>query len=58
MKQLTKDSFPKYTSSSYNSMPKKQTIQSKSGEKTQTFLQRRHKDGQQTHEKMLNIAHC
>ena len=23
----------------------------------QTFLQRRHKDGQQTHEKMLNIAH-
>ena len=24
----------------------------------QTFLPRRHKDGQQTHEKMLNIAHC
>ena len=23
----------------------------------QTFLQRRHTDGQQTHEKMLNIAH-
>ena len=23
----------------------------------QTFLQRTHKDGQQTHEKMLNIAH-
>ena len=31
MKQLTKDSFPKYTSSSYNSMPEKQTTQSKSG---------------------------
>ena len=26
--------FPKYTSSSYNSIPEKQTIQSKSGEKT------------------------
>ena len=23
----------------------------------QTFLQRRHRDGKQTHEKMLNIAH-
>ena len=23
----------------------------------QTFLQRRHTDGQQTHEKMLNVAH-
>ena len=31
MKQLTKDSFPKYTSSSYNSIPDKQTSQSKSG---------------------------
>ena len=29
MKQLTKDSFPKYTSSSYNSIPEKQTTQSK-----------------------------
>ena len=26
-------------------------------EPKQTFLQRRHTDGQQTHEKMLNIAH-
>ena len=34
MKQLTKDYFPKYTRSSYNSIPEKQTIQSKSGEKT------------------------
>ena len=35
MKQLTKDSFPKYTSSSYKSMPEKQTTQSKSGKKKQ-----------------------
>ena len=33
MKQLKKDLFPKYTSSSYHSMPEKQTPQSKSGEK-------------------------
>ena len=33
MKQLTKDEFPKYTSSSYNSIPEKQTAQSKSGKK-------------------------
>ena len=32
--------------------------QSKSGKRPkQTFLQRRHTDGLQTHEKMLNIAH-
>ena len=30
----------------------------KMGQRTkQTFLQRRHTDGQQTHEKMLNITH-
>ena len=30
----------------------------KIGQRTkQTFLQRGHRDGQQTHEKMLNIAH-
>ena len=29
------------------------------GQRTkQTFLQRRHTDGKQTHEKMLNITHC
>ena len=32
--KLTKDSFPKYISSSYNSIPEKQTTQSKSGGKT------------------------
>ena len=36
----------KVTSSSYNSMPEKQTTQSKSGKRSkQTFLQRRHTDG-------------
>ena len=34
----------------------RKTTQSKSGEKTQTFLQRRHKYGHEAHEKMLNIA--
>jgi len=44
--------------SSYNSIPEKQTTQPKSGERPkQTFLQKRQTDGQQTHEKMLNIAH-
>ena len=33
MKQLTKDYFPKYTSSSYNSIPEKQTTQIKKWEK-------------------------
>ena len=36
---------------------KKQIIQSKMGRRPkQTFLQRRHIDGQQAHEKMFNIA--
>ena len=29
----------------------------KNGQRTQTFFQRRHPDGQQTHEKVLNITH-
>ena len=36
-KQLTKDLFPKYTSSSYNSIPERKK-KSKSGEKTQTDI--------------------
>jgi len=32
--ETTDKQFPKYTSRSYNSMPEKQTTQSKSGEKT------------------------
>ena len=39
-------------------MPEKQTTQSKSGKRPKhTFIQRRHIDDEQTHEKMLNIAH-
>ena len=40
MKQLTKNKFLKYTSSPYNSIPEKQTTQSKSGGKTETGFQR------------------
>jgi len=41
-----KQTFPKYTSSSYKSIPEKPTTQSKGGEKPkQTFSQRRHTDG-------------
>ena len=29
-----------------------------SGRPRQTFLQRRHTDGQQAHEKMFNITNC
>ena len=35
----------------------KKNNQNLSGRPKQTFLQRRHTDGQQTHEKMLNLAH-
>ena len=38
--------------------PMKKWAKEKMGQRTkQTFLQRRHTDGQQTHEKMLNITH-
>ena len=41
-----------------NTRKKKKKPNQKMGQRTkQTFLQRTHKDGQQTHEKMLNIAH-
>ena len=36
---------------------KKQPNQKVGKRPKQTFLQRRHTDGEQTHEKMLNIAH-
>ena len=47
----------KYTNSSYNSIPEKQPNQKVEKTPKQTFLQRRHTDGQQPHEKMFNIAH-
>ena len=37
-------------------MPEKQPNQ-KVGKRHKQFIQRRHRDGLQTHEKMLNIAH-
>ena len=43
MKQPTKGSFPKYIVSSYNTIPEKQTTQSKSGQRPkQIFLKKRH----------------
>ena len=48
----------KYTSNYCSSIPKNKWPNQKMGQITkQTFLQRRHTDGQQTHEKMLNITH-
>ena len=47
----------KYINSSYNSISNKQTTWLKNGQKTWiTFLQRIHTDGQQAHEKVLDIA--
>ena len=54
---------PIYTNGSYNSMTKTKTKEKKKRPNRkmcvrpkQTFLQRRHTDGQQSYEKMLNIA--
>ena len=54
---------PIYTNGSYNSMTKTKTKGKKKRPNRkmcvrpkQTFLQRRHTDGQQSYEKMLNIA--
>ena len=43
--------------SSCSSTSENQPDQKVGGRPKQTFLQRRHTDGQQTHEKMLNITH-
>ena len=62
MKQLTKDSFPKYIGSSRNLIKKKQQKTHKQpnhkiGRRPkQTFFQRSHTNGQEAHEKMLNIT--
>ena len=45
MKPLPKDYFPKYTCSSYNSIPEKQPNQKMGKRPKQTFHQRRHTDG-------------
>ena len=46
---------PKYTNCSYNSISKKQPNQKLSKRPKQTFLQRRHTNGQQANEKVFNI---
>ena len=51
---LTRDSFPKYTNSSQLNI-KKRPNQKMGIRSKETFLQRIHTDGQQAHEKMLNI---
>ena len=43
--EMTKDQFPKYTSSSCNSIPEKQPNQKMRKGPKQTFLKRRHTDG-------------
>ena len=45
----------KYTSNSYKSMPEKQSNQTVGKRPKQMFLQRRHTDGLQTHER---YQHC
>ena len=46
-----------YTSSSYNSIPEKQTSQSKGGRKTSADISPKKTYSWLTHEKMLSIAH-
>ena len=45
-----------HTAQYQKNQPNKQPNQKMGGRPKQKFLQRRHTDGQQTHEKMLNIA--
>ena len=54
-KTTAKDYSPKYTRSSCSSTSEKQPTQKMGRIPKQTLLQRRHTDGQQTHEKMLSI---
>ena len=55
--QQKKDQSPKYTNSSCSSILKKnkQPNQNMGRRPKHTFLQRQHTDGQEPHEKMLNI---
>ena len=57
MKQLTKDNFQNIRAAHTTQYQKnKQTNQKVGKRPKQTSLQRRHTDGKQTHEKMLNIT--
>ena len=47
---------PEYIKSSNNSVSKKQTTEFKNGQNISTCFQRTHTDGQEPHEKMLNIT--
>ena len=55
-KRWTRAKSPKYTNSSFSSITNKKYNQKMGRRSKQTFLQRRHADRQQTHEKMLNIT--
>ena len=56
MKQRKRDQSPKYINTSCSSIPKnKQPHQQMGRRSKQSVLPRTHKDGQKTHEKMLNI---
>ena len=58
MKQLTKDSVPNTQATHTTQHQKNNQPTKKVGRRPkQTFLQRRHADGQQTHEKLLSVAH-
>ena len=48
--------FPDIRTAHSTQYQKNQTTQSKTGRPKQTFLQKRHADGQQAHEKMLIIT--
>ena len=49
--------FPKFTNNLYNLKMTKKNLNKKMGRRRkQTFIQRRHTDEQQTHEKMPSIA--
>ena len=58
MMQATRDYFSKYRNKSYSSIQKKKKSEKKKMVRRpkQTFLLRRHTDGQQAHEMMLEIA--
>ena len=58
MKQLTNINFQNIQTARTTQCQKNKPPNKKVGKRLkQTFLQRRYTDGQQTHEKMLNIIH-